>query len=84
MCLHKPSFEEEEEGIEGNQSWFGRTRGLAILLGIPSVLFFSVLAILLGIPFFSQERYFFKGVFILFLLLFTTFLSFSKTQTRLG
>ena len=25
MCLHKPSFGEEEEGAEGNQSWFGRT-----------------------------------------------------------
>ena len=43
MCLHKPSFEEEEERIEGNQIWFGRTKGSAILLCIPSILFFSVL-----------------------------------------
>ena len=41
--MHKPSFEEEEEVTEGNQSWFDRTRGLVILLWIPSVLFFSVL-----------------------------------------
>ena len=34
------------------------------------------------INFFSQERYFFQRVFIFFLLLFTTFLSFSKSQTR--
>ena len=36
--MHKPSFEEEEGGIEGNQSWFGRTRGSAILLWFLSVL----------------------------------------------
>ena len=41
--MHKPSFEEEEEGIERNQSWFGRTRGSAILLWFLSVLFFSML-----------------------------------------
>jgi len=41
--LCKPSFEEEEEGAEGNQRWFGRTRGSAILHWIPSVLIFSVL-----------------------------------------
>ena len=43
MCLHKPSFEEEEDGIEGNQSWFDRTRGSAILPWFPSFLFFSML-----------------------------------------
>ena len=43
VVLYKPSFEEEEEGAEGNQRWFGRTRGSAILLWIPSVLIFSVL-----------------------------------------
>ena len=43
MCLHKPSFEEEEEVTEGNQSWFDRTRGSVIHLRIPSVLFFNVL-----------------------------------------
>ena len=41
--LCKPSFEEEEEGTEGNQRMFGRTRGSTILLWIPSVLIFSVL-----------------------------------------
>ena len=41
--LFKPSFEEEEEGTEGNQRMFGRTRGSTILLWIPSVLIFSVL-----------------------------------------
>ena len=25
--MYKPSFEEEEEGARGNQSWFGRTKG---------------------------------------------------------
>jgi len=43
VVLYKPSFEEEEEGAEGNQRWFGQTRGSAILLWIPSVLIFSVL-----------------------------------------
>ena len=43
MCLHKPSFEEEEDVTEGNQSWFDGTRGSVIPLWIPFVLFFSVL-----------------------------------------
>ena len=43
VVLYKPSFEEEEEGAEGNERWFGQTRGSAILLWIPSVLIFSVL-----------------------------------------
>ena len=58
MCLHKPSFEEEEEVTEGNQSWFDRTKeevtevnqswfdrtkGSVILLWIPSIPFFCVL-----------------------------------------
>ena len=34
--------EEEEEGAEGSQRWFGRTRGSAIPSWIPSVLLFSV------------------------------------------
>ena len=36
-------LEEEEEGAEGSQRWFGRTKGSAIPPWIPSVLFFSVL-----------------------------------------
>ena len=43
MC--KPSFEEEEEGTEGNQRMFGRTKGSDIILWIPSILIFSVLAV---------------------------------------
>ena len=41
--FHKPSFVEKEEGTKGSQRWFGRTRGLAIHVLVPSVLVFSVL-----------------------------------------
>ena len=34
--------EEEEEGAEGSQRWFGRTKGLALPPWVPCVLFFSV------------------------------------------
>jgi hypothetical protein len=40
---HKPIVEEEEEETEGSQRWFGRNRGSAIPLWIPSILFFSVM-----------------------------------------
>ena len=43
VMLHKPSFVEEGEGTKGSQRWFGRTRGLAIHILVPSVLVFSVL-----------------------------------------
>jgi hypothetical protein len=35
-------IEEEEEGAEGSQRWFGRTKGSAIPPWIPSVLLFSM------------------------------------------
>ena len=41
--LHIPSLKEEEEGTEGSQRWFGRTKSSAIPPWIPSVLLFGVL-----------------------------------------
>ena len=43
--LHIPSLKEEEEGTEGSQRWFGRTKSSAIPPWIPSVPPFSVLTV---------------------------------------
>ena len=42
MCFEHTIIEEEEEGAEGSQRWFCRTRGSTIPPWIPSVLLFSM------------------------------------------